>query len=232
MKHILYLALTFLSLSFVQAQHVEISDKAMSAGVNSAFTVSIDNSTEKVVQKEWQAFLKEYSGRSKRDRKSGEIRTTGAAIGGIGGNANVFATSMAIGSRVNHTVWFESDGTFISPDDDQAAADVGIDIMEQFILHMKRTNILGEIKTQEVLLKSLQKTLTKEQKNEQRQHDIIAKAEKQIEAAKAEIEASKQRQTEQSTGIETQQGVIEAVKIRLENVSLESDDSNVEREED
>lgn len=216
----------------LNAQHVEIDDKAMSAGVQSAYAVSIENSTEKIVQKEWQSFMKEYSGKTKRDRKSGEMRTTGAAIGGIGGNANLFATSSAIGSRINHTVWFESEGEFVSPSTDQAAADVAVDIMEQFILHMKRTNIQLELKTEETTMKTLQKALTKEEKNEQKQHDIIAKAEKQIEEAKAEIEASKERQIQQADDIEKQQGVIEKVKVRLENVSLDGDEVEEEVEKE
>jgi len=205
------------------AQYVEISDMPMSMGTNTGFTVSIDDMDEKTVQKEWESFMKEYSGKSKRDRKTNEVLTSKTAIGGVGGNVNVYSSSTEVGSRVKHTVWFESDGMFMN-EGQTAQTDVAEGIMERFIVHMKRVGIQNELDAEEDTMKDLQKELDKEEKNEDRQHDNIEKYEKQIQEAKAEIVESKQIQEQKTQEIEAQQNIIEAVQMRLSNVSLEDDD--------
>jgi hypothetical protein len=203
-------------------QYVNTSEMAMTRGTFPAYTVTIAGVDGKTVEKEWQQFMKEYSGKSKRDRKSGEITTSGVAIGGIGGNANVYSTSVELGSNVQHTAWFESDEMYVS-DAESAQSDVAVGIMERFIVYMKRVRIEEELEAEADALKNLQKDLNQEEKNEERQHDDIAKYEKKIQEAEAEISESKNLQKQKIQEIEAQQKVIEAVKVRLNGVGLEDE---------
>ena len=212
-------ALLFLS-STMFGQYVATGDKAMTRGTFPAYTVSIAGADAKIVEKEWQQFMKDYSGKTKRDRKSGEITTSGAAIGGIGGNANVYSLSVELGSNVQHTAWFESDEMYVS-DAESAQSDIAVGIMERFIVHMKRVRIQGELDMEASSLKDLQKELNQEEKNEQRQHDDIAKYEDKIQEAESAISESKNMQKQKTQEIEAQQMVIEAVKVRLNGVGLE-----------
>ncbi len=222
--------LTLVSITLF-AQYVEVDEKPMSTGINHGFTVEIDGLEEKTVQKEWQSFLKEYSGRSKRDRKSGEVQTTRAAIGGIGGDVNVYAITSEIGSKVKVSAFFESDGIFVS-DDEAAQVDVAVGLMERFIVHTKRVRVEMELEGEEKTMKDLQKDLDKEERNEQRQHDTIEKCEKQIQEAEAAIVESQEMQKLKAEEIAEQQKIVEAVKVRLNNVSLEDEVEKMDEEVD
>lgn len=219
----LFSLVAFLFVSFTMVgQYVDTGDKAMARGTYPAYTVTLEGVDAKTVEKEWQQFMKDYSGKSKRDRKSGEITTTGAAIGGIGGNANVYGSAVELGSNVQQTAWFESDEMYVS-DAEPAQSDIAVGIMERFIVHMKRVRIESELDAEAKLLKDYQKALNQEEKNEQRQHDNIAKFEKKIQEAESAIVESKNLQEKKTEEIEAQQLVIEAVKKRLNNVGLEDE---------
>lgn len=229
MKNIITTIILAFSAASAFAQYVEMGEKPMSTGVNDAFTVDILGADEKAVQKEWSDFMKDFSGKTKRDRKSGEMRTERAAIGGIGGDVIAYATTTELGSKVKHTAWFESDGMFVSSGD-KTKADIIVGVMERFIIHMKRVQIEEELDAEEKAMKDLQRELDKEEKNEERQHSNIEKYEQQIQEAEANIVESQEMQKQKAEEIESQQDVIEAVKVRLNNVGL-GDDKMEEEEE-
>ena len=207
----------------MMGQYVLVAEKPMTTGTHPAFTVTLEGVDEKVAEKEWERFMKDYSGKTKRDRKSGESLTTGAAIGGIGGNVNVHAHGVELGSNVQFTAWFESDDMFVS-EDEAAQADVAVGMMERFIVHMKRVRIQNELDKEADQLKDLQKELNQEEKNEQRSEDSIEKYKQKIQEEEAAISESIAMQKQKTMEIKAQQVVIESVKNRLNNVSLDDEE--------
>ncbi len=204
------------------SQYVKMDDKPMSKGVYPGFSVNIQGLDSKVVAKEWQQFMKDYSGKSKRDRKSKELVTTGAAIGGIGGDVTVYGSAAEIGTTVQYTAWFESDAIFVA-EDETTQSDIVVGIMERFIVHMKRVRIESELEFEEKSLKMFQKELNQEEKNEKKNHSDIAKFQKKIEEAEVNISESRVFQEQKTLEIERQQEIVEGVKVRLSNVGLEDE---------
>ena len=230
MKHLALISFCLLISYVGSAQFVDADEKPMSKGIFQGFSVTVEDADTKSVEREWQQFMKDYSGKSKRSRRSGEITTTGAAIGGLTGDVVVYGSATDIGSSVRFTAWYETDAVFITANE-VSEGEIINGIMERFIVHMKRVAIENELLMEEKALKEFQKDLKQAEKSEQRSHEEIARFEKKIAEAEASIEESVQMQVQKAAEIETQQRVIESVRVRLNNVSL-AGDASVSPEDD
>jgi hypothetical protein len=221
MKNLLLLIL-FTSLSVCTFAQVTIMESPMSKGTFTSFSVDAEEVEQKITEREWETYLKDYKGRSKKDRKSREIRTDRLNIGGLGSNLIVFAVAIDQGSHIKMTAWFESDGVFIS-EDNESAVDIIENLMDRFKIHMKRVKIQMELDMENDNLKKLHKELSKMESEEKKNHDNIAKYQQRIADAESDIKNLVEQQATKAQEIEGQQLIIEKVKKRLNKVGLEED---------
>lgn len=203
-------------------QYVDVSNKSLSTGTFTGLTVMLKNVDQKSVISEWSSFMKDYSGKTKYDKKNNESVTTGASIGGIGGNVSTYATHTSIGNDIQQTVWFADSDVFLT-EADSGSLKIATEVMEKFILHMKRYVIQSDLNAQDAQMKNLQKDLDKEMKNEEKSLANIEKLKQKITEEESNIVQYKQLQDKKKAEIEAQLQVIEGVKQKLNSVTLESD---------
>ena len=199
---------------------ISFGEKPMSLGNQPAYTLDIDFDDSKLVEKEWQSFLKEVKGKSKKDKKADEIVTEKVAMVGLGAVTTIHAKVHDVGPKTKLTTWVIGDGKFV---DDSNESQQGIveDLLQQFAFHMQRVEIQMELDGEEKTLKTQQKSLDRLMKDEKKNHENIAKYEQKILEAKADIERLVEEQKIKATEIEDQQKIIEEVTTRLQSVGTD-----------
>ena len=219
MKSLIILVMTALTLS-LHAQEIMQMEKSMSLGPQNAFYVEIDDTPEKVVEKEWKDYLKEYSKKVKYNRKAKEHYTEGAKVAVINGTGELTLYSKIEEGKDQVTVylWTDMGNGFVNTKDFSKQAD-GVDrFLRDFYILAKKKGIQIELDEEEKELKGLEKDLEKLEKQNKDLHQDIEDYKEKIRRAEADIESNLKAQDDKRVEIENQKKVIEQVIERLNMV--------------
>ncbi len=185
-------------------------------GTQNAFVIEHQGATAKHAEEAWKAFAKQYSKKTKFNRKSNTWETTGAKMATVSSKNLDLYMKVAEGNGMTRTsVFFDNGMVFL---DSSNSADVIADInsmLEQYQAMTKTLVIEDELKAEEGNLKSLEKSLDKLKKENQKYHDQIAEYENKIAEAEDAIITNMQDQKSAENSISEQQGLIEMVKEKL-----------------
>ncbi|MEM9821123.1 MAG: hypothetical protein AAF985_08630 [Bacteroidota bacterium] len=194
--------------------------KSMSLGVNNALVLELPDAKEKFVEKQWKKYIKQYDGKTKRNKKADEYYTENAEIVDIGGAnpVDVYCRMAESGSDVDVILWIEKDGEFISSSDHPEEYTEAEKILMRFALDVTREKIKIEIKEEENKLKKLNKKLKKLERANANYHRSIEVAKEKIRKNEANIEQNEVDQDDTRTSIEAQMAILEAVKKRLSDL--------------
>ena len=202
---------------FLSAQISEES-RSMSQGVNNALVFELVNTNEKLVSKLWRDYMRDFDGKPKRVKGYDEMLSDDADIPGIGaGNTvDVYALIEESGEDVILTTWFDLGGAYLNSATHGDRYVEGEKFLMRFGLYVTKEMIKLELEAEKERLSELEKDLDKLKRDNERLHDIIADAERQIEEAKAGIEVNLQEQDGKTKDIDAQHKVVEQVKAKLE----------------
>ncbi len=219
MKQILF-TLFVLSAFAINAQEVKEQSITMSLGPQYAFYVEIDDTPEKVIEKEWESYLKEYFKKVKYNRKAKETYTQNGAVALINGNKDITIYSkMDQGKgQVTLYVWTDLGTGFVNPDDFAKQTDGVIRFLGDFYVKAKKKGITLEMEKEEDNLKGFEKDLVKLEKNNKDLHEDIEKYKDKIRQAEADIEENLKMQDDKKVEIQNQKKLIEKVIERLNMV--------------
>lgn len=219
-KQLLLSCLALLTcLSLCQAQ-IEEGNRSMSQGVHNALTLEIPNVTEKTVEKLWKKYIKEYDGKTKRNRKADEYFTDNAEIAAIGGSntVDVYARIAESGDDVYITTWFDLGGSFLSSDDHPQAYTEAEKIMMRFAINVAQKLTQDELDEQLKKLKKLESRLNKLRNANDGYHRDIENAKKRIARAEANIVENEEEQVTANEEIEEQKEIVKEVQKRLNDL--------------
>lgn len=211
-KDLLLSFFLLLSINFLNAQEVSEGGRSMHKGVNNAFILDYPDADDKLVQKLWKDFIKDYNGKAKKVKKSDDWMAEGCKIASINGSEpiTVYSRTEKSGEGSEHMVWFDlGGGNYLSDSKDASR------IMDSFGLLVKKELIKLELESEEKHLKQLETELKKLVKANEGYHKDIEKAEQAIVKAKENIEVNLQEQENSQGLIESQKEVIQEVKKRL-----------------
>lgn len=212
----LIIALLGTSISFAQ---VEEADKPMSTGVENSLNIRLLNANEKDVEKLWKAYIKEYKGKTKKDRRTGEIFTDDALIPEISANTvDLYAKMNTVGEEVLFSVWTDLGGEFLSSASHPDKYNQAEKMLLLFALEVSGKVISDELSAEEDTLKKHEKELTKLEKENTKLHQDIEMYKQKILEAEAAIETNVANQENTKVAIEKQKVVVEKVKTKLEAV--------------
>ncbi|MCR9286546.1 MAG: hypothetical protein NXI23_04050 [Bacteroidetes bacterium] len=209
---LLLLVLTICSFTFLNAQDISEGARSMSQGVNNAYTLDLPDAGDKLVQKLWKDFIKDYKGKVKKVKKSDDWLAEGCKIASINGSqgVNVYSRTEKSGDGSEHMVWFDlGDGNYLSSGKDANK------ILDSFAHQVKKELVRLELEDEEKHLKQLQGELKKLVRLNENYHKDIEKAEQAIVKAKENIKVNLQEQENSQGLIESQKEAVEAVKKRL-----------------
>ncbi|MEM8908744.1 MAG: hypothetical protein AAGD05_12930 [Bacteroidota bacterium] len=202
-----------------QAQITE-EDRSMSLGVKNALVLELPDAKGKFVAKLWKKYIKQFDGKTKRNKKADEYFTDNARMVEVGGSqpVDVYCRVDETSSDVDVILWMDVDGEFLSSAAYPEEFTEAEKILMRFALEVTREKIKIELKEEENRLKKLNKNLKKLQRANDNYHRDIEVAKAKIKKAEGNIEQNEIDQENTRNAIDTQLGVLEVVRKRLSDL--------------
>ena len=215
MKNILLvLAITLFTLPLM-AQDIREVNKTISMGEQPAFVISHPNATVKMAEQAWEDHMKK-NGKAKKNRKSKEYETMNAEINMISRTGlNVYFIAEEGADMTTSYIFFDNGAEFITSANNQKAADGIYEFLTPFVYEVEKLVVQAELENEEKSLKALGKDMEKLGKQNATYHTDIEKYKDKIRQAEMNIEKNLQAQDAKTGEIEAQEGVIKAVKKKL-----------------
>ncbi|MEM1123151.1 MAG: hypothetical protein AAGJ18_22105 [Bacteroidota bacterium] len=196
MKKYIVLTALFLTTAFswVLAQ-VSEEEKAMSQGVNNAIVVNIPNTTTKIAEKVWKDYARQFSGKTKRNRKSEEWTTTGGKISGIGTDGlTVYAQIQSNNDDVELAMWVPMSEGYLSSTEYGEEYKEAEKLLNDYALEVKIETVKQELGGEEKTLGKLEKDLKKLKRDNEGYHKDIKNAEQDIDESEKGLITNKEDQ--------------------------------------
>lgn len=201
------------------AQVTETS-RSMSQGKNNALTILLKRTDKKEIEKNLEKFLKKnYDGKTKRNKKSGEIFSDNSKIDKMSSNTvDIYAIVDEAGEDTQLTVWFDLGGAYLSSAIHTDRFPAGEKVLNDFALTVSKAQVEEELKSQKKSLGKLEGDLKDLEKDEKKLHKDIKEWEEKIAKAKKEIEEKQLAQKNKVKEIETQKQVVKDVETTLKKL--------------
>lgn len=199
---------------------IEESEKTMSQGVYNSLTIELIQAKEKVVEKTWKKFVKDFKGKTKKDKKMDEWFTDDGKIVAIGGGntVDVYSRISEAGDNVFMTVWFDLGGEYLNSASHPSKYTEGEKMLMKFAIEVAKEMTLIELDEQETVLKKMHKNLKKLENMKERYENEIVKAKEAIATAENNIELNIKEQENAQDQIKMQGEVIDEIKKKLNDL--------------
>ena len=211
-KQILFFLCTLLTTAIFAQVQISEEEKTMSAGINNGFTLELPSDDTKSNMDLWKKLMKKYKGKTKYNKKTGEIFTDNASIPDMSDN-DVDVYAVINGNQI--TVWYDLGGAYLNSFDHNDKYPAAQFIFEKYYNDVAKLMAENDLKLKEKQAKELAKELRKLEKENQKYHDTIEKAKKMIAEAEAKIEQNLSAQETKKTEIENQAILVEEAKNHL-----------------
>jgi hypothetical protein len=221
MKSIFFTLLTFVFLPFMlSAQNIQESPRTMSLGTKNSYYFNVDNLNAKEVEKQWNDFIKEANGKTKKDRKTNEVFADNVSLPTISSNlVDVYATFTDKGNNNTEVVvWADLGGAFLSAQDHPEKVEPFRSWLNTFGRKTRVRKVEIEQETEEAKLKDLNKDYTRLQKDQDRLNKDIADYQQKLADAQKNLEINKAAQATRQQEVMNQQKVLDLVKEKLKRV--------------
>ena len=189
-------------------------------GKNNALTILLKRTDKKEIEKNLEKFLKKnYDGKTKRNKKSGEIFSDNSKIDKMSSNTvDIYAIVDEAGEDTQLTVWFDLGGAYLSSAIHTDRFPAGEKVLNDFALTVSKAQVEEELKSQKKSLGKLEGDLKDLEKDEKKLHKDIKEWEEKIAKAKKEIEEKQLAQKNKVKEIETQKQVVKDVETTLKKL--------------
>lgn len=223
MKQFTFLMIFILSATISHAQlkgynnqPIKEMDKSMSHGAYNSFSTQLVGATKKVAEDEWKSFIKNYKGKTKKDRKSKEYFTDDAMITDLSDNAiDVYATFSNADTFTVATFWFNLGGAYLSTEMHPDRIPAAEGIIKAYAFEVNKQVARENVKVQEKHYKNLEKDLRGLEKDNAEYHEEIEEAKKKIAEMEQNIEANNKAQADKKKEIKEQGVVVEKATKHL-----------------
>lgn len=192
---------------------------AMSNGVQNGITVDLQGTDTKVIEKEWIDYMKKYKGKTKKNKKSGEIFTDNATIKNMSDNTvDVYALAKATNGKTTFTVWYNLGGAYLNSADHPQKYILAKDMINDFATKFSENMAKEALEVEEKKLKKMNGELTDLEKTVKESNLKIEDFKVQIEALERKIETAQQAQLTKQKEIADQEAAVKKAKQKLEDV--------------
>ena len=171
------------------------------------------------MEKAWSKHMKEYKGKTKRDKKTNEYFTDNAKIESMSDNTvDVYCQMQELGNEIQMVVWYDLGGSFVSQESHPEASVVAEQILTSFSRSVAKKNTEEQLKVEEKAHKKIAGELKKNEKELSNLEDDIEDYKKKIKEAEEKIVKNKAANTEIKARLATQAENVEVVKTLLKNM--------------
>ena len=213
MKKLFVLAFTIVlsTVTFAQSSLTE-EVLTMSNGNNNSYTANVPTNDNKLMEDVWQKLIKDYKGKAKYNKKSGEYFADNVKVVGMGANA------VDIYAKFNNstvTVWYDLGGSYLSTVDHADYVPAVENMLDQFRTNLSKELAEETLKQQEKMLDNLNDDLKKMEKENSSLLADIEKAKQTIAEAERQIEVNLKDQEVKKGELEIQADVVKEAKSHL-----------------
>ena len=217
MKHISIFC--FFLYSYAAQCQVSEGLRSMSQGNNNALVVSLVGVSQNDAEKIWKKYMDGFGGKSKFNKKSGELFTDNASLPTISENTvDVYGKAEKLGDDIIFASWFDLGGAYLSNAAHPERYKAGSDIMIGFLKEIERFKISESLKVEERKLDKLNGNLKDLVRTNESLAKDIKKAEEKIADAKLKIEQNTKDQAAKQSEIDAQKALVDGVKSNLEKI--------------
>lgn len=217
MKIIFAFIFTILSMPLILGQITE-SKQLMSKGEKNALTVTLPDTEEKVVTKEWESYIKGYKAKLRNIKKSSEIFADDAKLPTISNNTvDVYALINQRGDDTKLTVWYDLGGVFLNSETHPDRYTAAQNMLKNFSGVVSKTYVANLLQEEEKKMKDLEGALKDLVKSRENSVKDIEKYEQKILDEKANIEDCKKKEIQAAKDVEAQMKIVKEVKTTLNN---------------
>ena len=216
MKKITLLSTLILFLSVSLIAQIQEAERSMSVGVHNALILELPNVTNKLAEKQWKKYAKEY-GKTKYQRKHDEFFTNNADIPSINGDngLDLYARVSEEGDKKYLLVWFDLGGAYLSSAGDVDKFKNAEKLLLEFGLQIAKEKIRLDLKDAEKELKKKENHLQKLEKNKKSYEREIEIAKAKIVKSEEKIEQNIKDQETANLEIVEQKELVQETKDRL-----------------
>jgi len=217
---VLILLVSIITISVAQVSEEE---KAMSQGINNALVVNIPNTTTKIAERVWKNYAKQFSGKTKRNRKSEEWTTKGGKIEGIANeDLTVYAQIQSNNEDVELSMWVPMNDGYLSSEYKEEYEEA-TKMLDEFALEVRIETVKESLKTAERILEKSEKDLSKLKKDNDGYHKDIEDAEKRIENSEESLVTNEEDQKIAVQNVRDAEDFFALEKDKLEEILAEAD---------
>jgi hypothetical protein len=196
------------------------SEENMVMGNHNALILITEVTSEKLVERTWKDFMKDYDGKTKGSKGGKENVTTEASIVGIGGvsSLSIYSrTSKNMDGYVELLTWFNLGDEYLDSSRKSQYQEAE-EMLMKFAHQVKMEGTKIEMEDAEKKLKSFENEMDKLKRQNSNYHKDIAEAEKRIETAKENIVKNEEQQADTTQKIDLQKQLLEEIKQRLSDM--------------
>ena len=222
MKKYNYL-LTFLFVALAttllaQASIIE-EEKNMNLGIKNALVLELPNTDNKLVEKLWKKYVKQFGGKTRKVRRTDEWMTDNANIGSVSmDDIDLYASFEGNGTDAAVNLWVNlGEDDFINSYSHSTQVAEIENILLHFAQEVEREKIKIELAEEEKKLKKLDSDLKRLVKSNEGYHKDIENAKERIKKAEQNIINNEKEQEVTKDLISKQGEVVEAVRQKLKD---------------
>ena len=219
---LVFFAFTVSHLTAQEQLRVMEAPKTMTEGINNSLVIDLWNVDEKMAIKEWRNYVKQFKGKTKREKKMKHWFTDNAKIKTLSSNTvDIYAwfEENKKNKVTTATFWFNLGGAYVSSQLDPAQYGAAVKFLLDFKGSLDLVEAEDEMAFQEKALKSLEDDLKKMEKDNEDYHQKIKNAEKLIAEMKIEIQKNLNEQEAKKVDIDNQRKMVENAKGKVKSIS-------------
>ncbi|MFK7947734.1 MAG: hypothetical protein AB8G11_09095 [Saprospiraceae bacterium] len=217
--NLVLIALFSISTSIISAQQITEMPMNMSEGTNNAMMIDLPKTSAKDAAKAWEKHIKDYNGKTKKNKKTGEIFTDNALIERMSKNTvDIYSVVKEQGKGSKVIVWIDLGGAYLASATHPEQYKVAQSILNEFTAKIS-VGMAEEIyETEKGALEKEEDKLSKLDKNEADMKKSIADLQKKIKELEAEIKKNVEARKSQAEAVENQRIKTEKAKKALDVV--------------
>lgn len=199
--------------AFAQHGQIRQAQANHSQGYHHVHIVSLTDVDPEFVGKLWADYMKSYSRKTKKIKRTTEWFSDDATIKELSNNTvDVYANAVELTTGVDFHVWFDLGGAYLNAQMHQELMPATQTILKGFANLVEREKLALLLKTQEDELKQFERTLSDLEKAHKEQEKTLEAKQEEVKQAEMELDRLAKEQKTHEALIKTQQEIIGETK--------------------
>ncbi len=219
MKKIIFCSLIFSFISLAVTAQIKEAEGKMSQGQKPCMVVTFENAEAEVLEESWIDYQKNFKGKTKKDKKSGEIFSDDSEIKEISDNTvDLYSRVDQNGKNVELRVWFDLGGAYMSAAAHPDKARSAKTYLANFEKEYGKEVVTMQIDEKEDQIKDLEKEIKNIEKENKDMSQEIEKMEEKIKEYQKTIKENEKVKSEKESALKSEQQALKTLESTLKGL--------------